>query len=62
MIVSNGIVDIQTKKQAQEFAIEMTKPVLHETVGFKWGRTTQSFLSGAILYIKAKYPDPFIRT
>ncbi|WP_241675948.1 hypothetical protein [Bacillus wiedmannii] len=57
MIASNGIVDVQTKKQAQVFAMEMTKQMLHETVGFKWGRTTQSFLSGAILYIKVKHKE-----
>lgn len=32
--------DIHSKKQAQEFTIEMTKQMLHETVGFMWGRTT----------------------
>ncbi|HDR7454984.1 TPA: hypothetical protein QCX53_005113 [Bacillus cereus] len=52
MIVSNGIVDIQTKKQAYELATEMTKQVLHESAGLTWLRTTQSFLSGAILYVK----------
>ncbi|WP_255258417.1 hypothetical protein [Bacillus toyonensis] len=40
MIASNGIVDIHSKKQAQEFIMEMTKQMLHETVGFMWGRTT----------------------
>ncbi|WP_257131547.1 hypothetical protein [Bacillus toyonensis] len=57
MIASNGIVDIRSKKQTQEFTMEMTKQMLHETVGFKWARTTQSFLSGTILYIKAKYKE-----
>jgi len=38
MIASNGIIDIHSKKQAQEFTMEMTKQMLHETVGFKWGR------------------------
>ncbi|HDR6289256.1 TPA: hypothetical protein QCU33_005388 [Bacillus cereus] len=55
MIVSNGIVDIQTKKQAHELAMEMTKQVLHESVGLTWVRTTQSFLSGAILYVKDRH-------
>lgn len=32
MIVSNGITDIQTKNQAQELAMEMTKQALHEGV------------------------------
>ena len=54
MIVSNGIADIQMKKQAQELAMEMTKQVLHEGAGLTWVRTTLSFLSGAILYIKDK--------
>lgn len=40
MIASNGIVDIHSKKQAQEFTMEMTKEMLHETIGFVWGRTT----------------------
>ncbi|WP_274605743.1 hypothetical protein [Bacillus cereus group sp. N11] len=40
MIASNGIVDIHSKKHAQEFTMGMTKQMLHETVGFKWGRTT----------------------
>lgn len=40
MIASNGIVDFHSRKQAQEFTMEMTKQMLHETVGFKWGRTT----------------------
>ncbi|WP_257206729.1 hypothetical protein [Bacillus toyonensis] len=40
MIASNGIVDIHSKKQAQEFTMEMTKQMLHEIVGFKWGRNT----------------------
>lgn len=55
MIVSNGIVDIQTKKQAYELATEMTKQVLHESAGLTWLRTTQSFLSGAILYVKDRH-------
>ncbi|MBE7123477.1 hypothetical protein [Bacillus cereus] len=57
MIVSNGIADIQTKKQAQELAMEMTKQVLHESAGLTWVRTTHSFLSGAILYIKDKHKE-----
>lgn len=40
MIASNGILVIHSKKQAQEFTMEMTKQMLHETVGFKWGRNT----------------------
>lgn len=40
MIASNGIVDIHSKKQAQEFTMEMTKQMLHETAGFMWGRIT----------------------
>ncbi|HHY2675710.1 TPA: hypothetical protein ACV439_003635 [Bacillus toyonensis] len=40
MIASNGIVDIHSKKQAQEFTMEMIKQMLHETVGFKWERNT----------------------
>ncbi|MEC3226035.1 hypothetical protein P9027_29390 [Bacillus thuringiensis] len=55
MIVSNGIADIQTKRQAHELAKEMTKQVLHESAGLTWVKTTQSFLSGAILYVKDKY-------
>lgn len=55
MIVSNGIVDIQTKKQAYELATEMTKQVLHESAGLTWLRTTQSFLSGAILFVKDRH-------
>ncbi|MFB5589588.1 hypothetical protein ACE41I_23335 [Bacillus cereus] len=39
MIASNGIVDIHSKKRVQEFTMEMTKQVLHEAVGFMWGRT-----------------------
>ncbi|MEA1012709.1 hypothetical protein U2H24_24525 [Bacillus cereus] len=54
MIASNGIADIQAKKQAHELAMEMTKKVLHEGAGLTWVRTTHSFLSGAILYIKDK--------
>ncbi|PFF88528.1 hypothetical protein CN338_07380 [Bacillus cereus] len=57
MIVPNGITDIQTKNQAQELTMEMTKQVLHEGAGLTWVRTTQSFLSGAILYIKDKYKE-----
>ena len=57
MIVSNGITDIQTKNQVQELTMEMTKQVLHEGAGLTWVRTTQSFLSGAILYIKDKYKE-----
>ncbi|MEI3894661.1 MULTISPECIES: hypothetical protein [unclassified Bacillus (in: firmicutes)] len=40
MIASNGIVDIHSKKQTQEFTMEMKKEMLHETIGFVWGRTT----------------------
>ena len=40
MIASNEILVIHSKKQAQEFEMEMTKQMLHETVGFKWGRNT----------------------
>ncbi|WP_255295687.1 hypothetical protein [Bacillus cereus] len=40
MIVSNGITDIQTKNQVQEFTMEMTKQVLHEGAGLTWVRTT----------------------
>ncbi|MGE7858054.1 MULTISPECIES: hypothetical protein [Bacillus] len=54
MIVSNGIANIQAKKQAQELAMEMTKQMLHEGAGLTWVRTTHSFLSGVILYIKDK--------
>ncbi|MFL0492505.1 hypothetical protein ACH0CQ_23470 [Bacillus sp. 179-I 2A5 NHS] len=54
MIVSNGIANIQAKKQAQELAMEMTKQMLHEGAGLTWVRTTHSFLSGVILYIKGK--------
>ncbi|MEK7019736.1 hypothetical protein [Bacillus sp. FSL R9-9410] len=58
MIVSNGIADdIQTKKQAQKPAMEMTKQVLHEGTGLTWVRNTHSFLSGAILYIKDKHKE-----
>ncbi|MCE0553121.1 hypothetical protein LQK80_00525 [Bacillus thuringiensis] len=35
----------------------MTKQVLHEGAGLTWIRTTQSFLSGAILYVKDKYKE-----
>ncbi|PEA07801.1 hypothetical protein CN425_04630 [Bacillus cereus] len=54
MIVSNGIADIQTKSQARELAMKMTKQVLHKGAGLTWLRTTHSFFSGAILYIKDK--------
>ncbi|MDH4423822.1 MULTISPECIES: hypothetical protein [Bacillus] len=54
MIVSNGIADIQAKKQAHELAMEMTEQVLHKGAGLTWVRTTHSFLSGVILYIKDK--------
>ncbi|MEM5640807.1 hypothetical protein AAHH71_29835 [Bacillus toyonensis] len=43
MIASNGIVDIHSKKQAQEFTMEMTKQKLHETVGFEWGELHNHF-------------------
>ncbi|MEC2539420.1 hypothetical protein P9Z44_09920, partial [Bacillus cereus] len=33
------------------------KQVLHEGAGLTWIRTTQSFLSGAILYVKDKYKE-----
>ncbi|MCU5019910.1 hypothetical protein OCD65_24810 [Bacillus paranthracis] len=57
MIVSNEIAGIQTKKQAYELARKMTKQVLHEGAGLTWIKTTQSFLSGAILYVKDKYKE-----
>lgn len=40
MITSNEILVIHSKKQAQELKMEMTKQMLHEIVGFKWGRNT----------------------
>lgn len=43
MIVSNGIAEIQTKKQAQELAIEMTKQALHEGAGLTWVRRRTAF-------------------
>ncbi|MED2693571.1 hypothetical protein [Bacillus toyonensis] len=43
MIALNGIVDIHSKKQAQEFTMEMTKQMLHETVGFMWGELHNHF-------------------
>jgi len=56
MIASNGIVDIHSKKQTQELTMEMTKQMLHESVGFMWGGTTLSFLSGTIFCIN-KYKE-----
>lgn len=58
MIVSNEIADdIQTKKKAHKLAMDMTKQVLHEGTGLTYVRTTPSFLSREILYIKDKHKE-----
>lgn len=57
MIVSNGIVDIGTKRHEQELAMKRKKQVLHETTRLTWVRTTQPFLIGAILHIKDEHKE-----
>lgn len=56
MIISNGIVDIGTKRHEQELEMKK-KQVLHETTRLIWVRTAQSFLIGAILHIKDEHKE-----
>lgn len=57
MIVSNGIVDIGTKRHEQELTMKRKKQVLHETTRLTWVKTTQSFLIGAILNSKDEHKE-----
>ncbi|PEJ99991.1 hypothetical protein CN558_12760 [Bacillus wiedmannii] len=57
MIVSNGSVDIGTKRHEQELAMKRKKQALNETTRLTWVRTTQSFLIGAILHINDEHKE-----